>query len=1244
MKVLSTYSRIGTGLVAMVLCLVGGSSVPTQAQTASKYYTVDLSTATPDLTVAVSPNIAVTFDDSGSMGSTALPDTLDNTQGSRYYYSSTTNSQYFNPSITYTPPLTADGTSRFPDASYTNAWRDGICANTTATNCSGTKDLSQDFNDDFGNNTSSGRAASSGAQFSIPNYANGGVNPSRGNNGSVGTSGGFYWTCPTVNSDNGCTITVINNADAATKKNFANWYSYYRTRNLMTRSAIANVFGGLGSSIRVVFQNLNDNNYKLPATTTFSAFTGTARSSFFTWLYQVSNSGGTPTRVAIDRVGKIFMSGKGVKNSTNPYWEPNVGPDSAGLELSCRLNYSLLVTDGYWNGDDPGIKTPTTRSAVTLPDGVSYTGTNSDKTTVIYSNVPTASYSSLSDLAFYYWATNLRPDFTANGKAKLDVPPSYVDYTDQNNQPVNWDGTGTAPRSLYFNPKNDPATWPHVVQYMIALGINGSLAFPGDYNDLRSGVKSWPMPTGTGNGDLTDIDDTWHAAINSRGQYFSARDPAALSSALNQLLSRIIARTTSTVAGALSSTVLTGNGVTYQTGFDSSNYSGSLVANVVDTLGNIGRQLWSAGELLTARAKVGDTRVIITSSAPAAGQGTAFRWANIGSALKAATTATDGTTPFDDSNKSTLGPDKLAYLRGDSSKEGTNFRRRTSTLGAIINSQSVYVSFPASGYSDSFPTGAPEAELGNDGTLKYSYEKFVTDHANRAPTIYVGANDGMLHAFDATTSSTPAGSVDVTPSPGAERWAYVPYTVFDKLDYLTPKSDFTFIPTVDATPVYRDVFFSSGTKGWHSILVGGLRLGGRGVYALDITDASASEANAGSKVLWEFNNKTTQGGNAVGANLGYTYGRPNIGRLANGKWVVLVPSGYFPSNTSSAPYNKYDKDAASQRTQSSLFVLDAQTGAVLKELVTPKTVSGISGNVVSYGLTSPVLGDYNSDQIDDVAFAGDLNGNLWRFDLSDADPNKWSVSLAFYSSSQGTRPITVMPRLFADPTSQFFMVVFGTGKYLGGSDNTADNSSGVQYVYGIRDRGPGNTSPVIEGTTPMIEQTMTESNDIRGLTNNAVGIADANGKAIGGWFIKLFTGTASNQTNKGERVVVDATALFDSGRAIIATLIPGSSDPCSPVRKGAVLVVDAATGGAASGVNFGSATLGSGYSQAGIRVSNVPVTGGLPAATGLGGGSIAIPGLTTGDGSGNTNNNKALPSLGDAVWRRRSWRELNNAY
>jgi type IV pilus assembly protein PilY1 len=449
------------------------------------------------------------------------------------------------------------------------------------------------------------------------------------------------------------------------------------------------------------------------------------------------------------------------------------------------------------------------------------------------------------------------------------------------------------------------------------------------------------------------------------------------------------------------------------------------------------------------------------------------------------------------------------------------------------------------------------------------------------------------------------------------------------------------MPTVDGIPVTRDVFFASDTttpvstsKGWHTILVGALRLGGRGIYALDITDPTAMST---SKVLWEFNadqpvqgtwsdgSISNPGGNP--ANLGYTFGQPNIGRLADGRWVVLVPGGYFP-DCSKAPFTASNcaYPAAASNKYSSLFILDAQTGKLIREMRTPDPAV-VTGAVASHGLSTPVLGDYNDDQIDDVAFAGDLDGNLWRFDLSESDPNDWSVTLAYQPETAGAQPITSMPRLFADPATNKFIVVFGTGKYLGVSDNTSDSAE-TQAVYGIRDLG---TTVTIDD---LVQQTLSEklAEDgktlARGLTNYAVP-ADK-----GGWYFNL----GPSDSSAGERVVVTPGALFDTGRAIIQTLIPGTNDPCSASIQGAIMVVDAATGGSGGGLS-GPTVAGWGGSGAGDtstvggRVNNPRTSGSVPVVTTVGGGTVLIPGLKLNGGG--------VLDINDAVWRRRSWREVN---
>ncbi|KRE89551.1 hypothetical protein ASG87_04290 [Frateuria sp. Soil773] len=794
---------------------------------------------------------------------------------------------------------------------------------------------------------------------------------------------------------------------------------------------------------------------------------------------------------------------------------------------------------------------------------------------------------------------------------------------------------------IFYNYKNDPATWQHLSQYIVTLGIDGTLG-QADLPNLIDGTTPWPRAVSN---QAEAIDDMWHAAINSRGGYFSASDPQKLVESLKAILQDVSAPSGSSAPASLNTAVLVPGALNYPTTYQPSDWTGTVTANDVDLAGNLGTERWNAAKILDALDSPATTRVILTGKYDGTTKkvsGINFDWAALGAGVQQDWL---NTVPYSDpATKDANGQDRLKWIRGDDSKEGGSFRTRNSLLGAIINSQTKYVAYPVDGYRNNFPqiTGGPAApettamasdksDCFKDDTCS-SYEQFVKKHADRKPVVYVGANDGMLHAFDASQNSDGTS----TTSAGKELWAYVPYAVYPNLSKLSsPKFNTAYMPTVDATPVTRDVFFSEKDASggahseWHTILVGGLRYGGRGVYALDITDPTATVSDASSKVLWEFtadsvgadSSDLTKANNP--ANLGYTFGQPNVGRLANGKWVVLIPSGYFPDCTKLSAPAPCDKPPAAANTTSSLFVVDAQTGALIRELRTP-------GTVTSYGLTSPVLGDYTNDQIDDVAFAGDLVGNLWKFDLSDPDSSKWTISLAFKPAVNGNQPITVMPRLFPDPMTSRFIVVFGTGKFLSSDDNVSTNAI-TQSVYGIRDIG--STVQKVQAKGGLTKQTLIESTDTnlpRGLTNLSV---PSSGVGSGGWYFDLDITSA-----KGERVVVTPGALFDTNRAVISTFIPGGDDPCDPGHDGALMVVDAATGGAGSGLSSPSSPAGWGsgktYQVVGARVKNSPTGGALPIAAAVGGGQLLVPGLTLQSG-------KTL-TIDDAIWRRRSWRELNN--
>lgn len=1084
-------------------------------------------------------------------------------------------------------------------------------------------------------------------------------------------------------------------------QNFANWYSYYRTRNLMARTALSRVFGslgaatdsgGFGNSIRVAWQVLKNDNYLLPSTaiitslldasgcdaTTVNPLTtqqqsGTVktppscyRSAFFNWIFQIYGNNDTPNRAATIRAGEFFKRGKdntgGTGDLHDPYWDPPKVSGADGLELVCRQNYQMLVTDGYWNETSnytvTGINPAT--AATTLPDGTDYS--NSNKESQVFWDVQgTSQYTpSLADIAFNYWATNLRSDLydPANGKI---VPPYMPDATTG----VVSDATSDA-LEKYFNPNNDPANWPHLVQYMVTLGVPGKLTASEDAdcedatNDLcklrkgqtnSSGDEGWTAPR---NNDPTGIDDTWHAAVNSRGAYFNAANPKNLVDQLTKILTNITARNVPATTSALNTSVLVQGALGFSAGYSSGDWSGVFQAISANADGTVSGLQWDAASILTDATKTDPTnRQILTSKENMTTRsfdgGVAFKTFTD---LDAIAQAQLSGTPASTDTTVDTGQARLNYLRGTRTLETTTYRTRTNLLGAVINSQAVYVGLPSSGYRNTWPVGSPEAlATANDSTTCnesapttatcHSYEAFVSVYKNRTPAVYIGANDGMLHAFNAEmtlNNATPPQSVTTADS-GKEMFAYVPRAVYSNLGNLTVKANMKFAPTVDATPVTRDVYFSTDTtapatsKGWHTILVGGLRLGGRGVYALDITDPSTvTEANVGSKVLWEFTSDTPAiVGTGDPADLGYTFGQPNIGRLANGLWVVLVPGGYFPDCSKSDKPANCAAIAASSKGYSALFVLNAQTGALIRELKTPTTITG----VVSGGLSSVVLGDYNNDQVDDVAFAGDLNGNLWRFDLTDSEPANWQshVTLAYTPAVQGAQPITVMPRLFPDPATNRFIVVFGTGKYLGAADNTSD-SAATQSIYGIRDKLDSDGNPITAVHADLQKQTVYQATStngtttVRGLTNNSLSATQ------NGWYIDL-----DISASPGERVVVTPGALFDTNRVLVTTLIPGTQDPCSATIGGALMVMNAATGGADGGLSSPSGPTSWGDGVTGVNVvgglvNNPPTGGAVPVATVIGGGKLLIPGLQL-KGGGNLN-------IDDAIWRRRSWREITN--
>lgn len=1054
------------------------------------------------LTEGVAPNLLVTLDDSGSMAWGYAPDGIagdartNNSASEARFFSSTYNPMYYNPSAVYQIPKRVSFNSAtglttvttYDTPSFTSAPLDGFNPDR------GTR---VNLSNNFRATTTYTPGSTSQTLASHPFQVNG-----RFDNGTAA----YYYVYDGTLCNNGA---ISNNAcyrrvnvPASEQQNFANWYAFYRTRSLATASAANLAFYTLPENVRVTWQMLNSCTNIGNLSGSCSGASGTRynnslrnfannhRQEFFSWLADIRGSGGTPLRAATQRAGN-FLSTTGV----NGPWAYDPG-NTNSPQYSCRSSYHILMTDGVWNENtttDVGNADGTSR---TLPDGTTYTPRAPFRDGVNRNYGDT-----LADLAFKYWAEDANPNL-ANG-LKPFIPVSNANTAIQ-----------------YWDPRNNPATWQHMVTYTLGLGLTRSLTnpawggstFEGDYARLRDGLVEWPQPASNQSQNVYEL---WHAAINSRGEFFSVDSPEDMVTAFQTILNRIASRDTSASAASLESAVATFNNEAYYARFSSKNWSGELIKYDVDSNGLLTFG-WNARDPLDSRSA--SSRNIVFNQ-----NGTLrpFLWGNLSATQQAALNRTaSGVTD-------TRGEARVNYIRGDRSLEATTFRPREHLLGDIIHSSPIAVGAP-----DRVPNLMDQA-AGSSGAQ--SYNVFATNNANRAQRIYVGANDGMLHAFD---------------SAGREVFAYVPTAVIDKLNLLTDRS-YTHQFYVDGTPVVGDVF--DGNR-WRTILVGTLRAGGRSIFALDITDPNNIS------LLWEFNS-------TADADLGFSFPEPIITKLHNGRWGVILANGYNSTNDRAA-----------------LFILDAVNGTV-----TRKMTVGTAG--VINGLSSPRAVDINGDLVTDYVYAGDLTGNLWRFDLFDAgrpspfqntgNVNASSFKVAFggnplytaRASDGSTRqPITAAPALVRHPSGIGYIVGFGTGKYLETTDSQA-NTVVAMSLYGIWDR---QTAGETASSTPsltrsnLVAQTMSTSvtetfadsdnsssrrREIRTISSNPIQWIDGNNVNKYGWVLDLKEGN----TLKGELVT---TPLTSRGNVLLAATTVPNSDPCSSGIDRWFLAIDGRTGGA----------------------------------------------------------------------------------
>ncbi|MBS3757468.1 MAG: hypothetical protein KGY61_02285 [Desulfobacterales bacterium] len=513
----------------------------------------------------------------------------------------------------------------------------------------------------------------------------------------------------------------------------------------------------------------------------------------------------------------------------------------------------------------------------------------------------------------------------------------------------------------------------HMVTYTLSYGVHGT-EDPADYPDCigleceGSGCCPEPWPTVT-KGSLTTLDDLYHAAVNGRGLYLNASNPPELVEALLRIKADIESRLGSAAAVATNSVQRRAGSKVYQAKY-LEGWMGNLIAfNVKVGTGTIGEKVWEAKEVLKS-TDWDSGRTIFTFGTT--NGGSAFRYTSLSDVQKAK--LQNGLDYAFGTGQAPTVEELVPYLRGNHAQEKKNggiARNRDGKLGDLVHSTPFY----------------------HDGV------------------VYVGANDGMLHAFDSES--------------GEEHFAYVPGRVYDHLAELAdPEYEHRFF--VDGPPYVADV---SSTQ---TLLAGGFGKGAKGVYCLDVSGAKgADEANASDFTMWEYDGTSE----SSPSDLGYVYGKAYIIQTTDG-WKVVFGNGY----------NSESEEAV-------LYLVDAKGGPTAG---VTKIETGVTG---CNGMSSPAVVDYQTDGIIDAIYAGDLKGNLWKFDIS-GDKAEWGSAytdgtnpkplFTAQSASGGTQPITSEPDVMYHCQSEKsgYIVVFGTGSYLN-EDDLSDTSQ--QTMYGVWD-------------------------------------------------------------------------------------------------------------------------------------------------------------------------------------------------
>lgn len=984
----------------------------------------------------------------------------------RAYRSSSFNKSYYDPSVTYRPWTRADG-SEYPDADPEEAYHHPVRT------WKGTRDFTETLSDsaiwlyrndggqnycviDCGSRQLSYWPATyfhfeGGDEWEADNYTEVRIHPNDGPYTGHGRGG--------EDNRQDCA-----NEDSCTYEeeiqNFANWYTYYRSRLLSSQAAIGNAFSVLQDEIRVGFGAINKGNSNIDGENTSTivsgvrAFGGNSREDFYEQLYERSYPpSNTPLRRALDDAGQYFS-----RDDSRGPWSDTPGTADGDEMPACRQSFSIMMTDGYWTeGNAYDAPTEDARDNVDGSDGEQITGPNNDSFTYEAESPFTDNHSNtLADVAMHYWNRDLLPG------VNNEVPTS----------------------------ERNPAFWQHMVTYGIGLGVTGEVdpddAF--DAIDDENETITWNNPTSTNE---RKVDDLLHAAVNSRGDFFSATNPEEFAEQLQQILVDVQARVeTSSTAATPSSAELDDGSVRYSAGFRSDDWSGTLTAENIES----GNEEWNAEQVL-GNQDPEDRRLFTSDGA----DGVQLDFDSLSPGQQ------DALGFNKDDEDDGLAVQRIEWLRG--STANAELRSRSTEdgprlLGDIVNSDPQLDRKQNFGFS-SLPD--------DDGA--YSEYRASDDYQDRPRALYAGANDGFLHAFDSDN--------------GEELFAYMPGSLLEAEDgnshaRISPLTDPDYEHRfyVDGTPTISDAYLDyGGDERWGTVLLGSMGAGGRTVFALDVTDPS--DFGAGD-VLWEFTPDDDE-------DIGVGIQKPRVVRLATGQWAAVFGNGYEENGDTGA-----------------LFVVDLETGDLIEKF-----------DAGDAGLSTP--GFTVQDQVAEYIYAGNEDGELWRFDVSSDKTNQWGAEKLFQAEDPNgdPQPITAAPRIANHPDRDDTRVVtFGTGRFFRVDDR---DDTQTQSIYGIFDEG-GSSSDLTrddlqEQSIDDREQEFEVDNEDETFEVGQSGDEDI-GKNQSGWYTDL-------DQVEGERVVSEAT--FPSGylreRVRFTTTIP-DDNPCGTNVDGFIMEVQLGSGAA----------------------------------------------------------------------------------